>query len=240
VLEATARARLGEPGARELAEAALAPVVGAPDGFREALTRLGCTEVAWIDGDLEAARAHVRGGLAVPVVADMRTIRADLVFWAVRCGLAAADLPAVEGPVALELAGDAPAAAAGWRAREAPYEAALTGLDGDPATAAHAHGELRRLGALGAAAAFARERAAAGRSVPRGPRAATRADPAGLTTREREVLALVAEGRTNGEIARTLVLSEKTVGHHVSAVLRKLGARTRTEAVANAARAAER
>ena len=50
------------------------------------------------------------------------------------------------------------------------------------------------------------------------------------------MLALVAEGRTNGEIARALVLSEKTVGHHVSALLRKLNAHTRTEAVANAAR----
>ena len=46
------------------------------------------------------------------------------------------------------------------------------------------------------------------------------------------MLALVAEGRTNAEIARVLVLSEKTVGHHVSSLLRKLDARTRTEAVA--------
>ena len=127
-----------------------------------------------------------------------------------------------------------------WRAGDAPYEAALTAIDADPATAADAHAELIRIGATGAAAAFGRERAEAGRSVPRGPRATTRADPAGLTAREREVLALVAEGRTNGEIARTLVLSEKTVGHHVSALLRKLDARTRTEAVANSVRLAER
>ena len=60
-----------------------------------------------------------------------------------------------------------------------------------------------------------------GLSVPRGPRAATRADPAGLTAREREVLVLVAEGRTNRQIARSLVLSEKTVGHHVSSRVAK-------------------
>jgi DNA-binding NarL/FixJ family response regulator len=49
------------------------------------------------------------------------------------------------------------------------------------------------------------------------------------------VLALVAEGRQNAEIADRLVLSRRTVDHHVSAILRKLDARTRGEAVATAA-----
>jgi DNA-binding NarL/FixJ family response regulator len=49
------------------------------------------------------------------------------------------------------------------------------------------------------------------------------------------VLGLVAEGRQNAEIAERLVLSKRTVDHHVSAILRKLNARTRGEAVANAA-----
>ena len=64
------------------------------------------------------------------------------------------------------------------------------------------------------------------------PRPATRdsRNPAGLTTRELEVLDLVAEGLTNGEIATRLVISEKTVGHHVSAILRKLGVGSRYEA----------
>jgi DNA-binding NarL/FixJ family response regulator len=46
------------------------------------------------------------------------------------------------------------------------------------------------------------------------------------------VVALVAAGKRNAEIAAALHLSEKTVGHHVSACLRKLGAGTRTEAAA--------
>jgi len=49
-----------------------------------------------------------------------------------------------------------------------------------------------------------------------------------------EVLALLAEGRTNSQLARRLHLSPKTVGHHVSAILEKLGVETRAEAVANA------
>lgn len=51
-----------------------------------------------------------------------------------------------------------------------------------------------------------------------------------LTAREVEVLALVAEGRSNAQISESLVLSEKTVGHHVSAILGKLGVTNRIEA----------
>jgi DNA-binding NarL/FixJ family response regulator len=68
------------------------------------------------------------------------------------------------------------------------------------------------------------------RGVPRGPRSSTKANAAGLTAREQEILQLVAEGLTNHDIARRLFLSDKTVGHHVSAILAKLGVPSRTQA----------
>ena len=74
------------------------------------------------------------------------------------------------------------------------------------------------------------------RSVPRGPRPRTRENPAGLTARELEVLALLAQGLRNSQIAKRLVVSERTVDHHVSAVLRKLDVRSRGEAGAEARR----
>jgi DNA-binding NarL/FixJ family response regulator len=74
------------------------------------------------------------------------------------------------------------------------------------------------------------------RYVPTGARSVTREHPLGLTRREREVLELIHAGRTNAEIAAALVISVKTVGHHVSAVLTKLGAPTRAEAASQAAR----
>ena len=57
-----------------------------------------------------------------------------------------------------------------------------------------------------------------------------------LTPREAEILALVAEGRTNGEIGRQLFITTKTVSVHVSRILSKLGASGRTEAAAIARR----
>ena len=73
-----------------------------------------------------------------------------------------------------------------------------------------------------------------GAPVPRGRRPSTRANPSELTTRELEVLRLLASGKRNAQIADDLVVSRWTIDHHVSAILRKLGAHTRGEAVATA------
>ncbi len=93
---------------------------------------------------------------------------------------------------------------------------------------------LDAMGADGAAARVRAELRATGMPVPRGPRPTTRANPAGLTQRQLAVLALLREGLTNAEIAERLVVSVRTVDHHVAAVLNKLGVRSRREADAAA------
>jgi DNA-binding CsgD family transcriptional regulator len=70
----------------------------------------------------------------------------------------------------------------------------------------------------------------------RGARPSTRENPAGLTRRELEVLPLIAQGLSNRQVADRLVVSDRTVEHHVTAILRKLGARSRVEASATAVR----
>jgi DNA-binding NarL/FixJ family response regulator len=141
-------------------------------------------------------------------------------------------------PYAAQLAGDWEAAAAFWGAAGCPYEAALARADSDDEQQLRlAFDELVRLGARPAAAIVAgRLRRRGARGLPRGPRRTTRENPAGLTQRQLEVLELVAEGLRDSEIADRLFLSERTVGHHVSAILRKLGVRNRSQATAEAVR----
>jgi DNA-binding NarL/FixJ family response regulator len=74
------------------------------------------------------------------------------------------------------------------------------------------------------------------RAAGSAPARASGGAPTQLTAREREILALVAEGRSNGEIGRQLFISTKTVSVHVSNILGKLGASGRTEAAAIARR----
>jgi DNA-binding CsgD family transcriptional regulator len=216
-------ARRGEPGAADLLERAWSEVAQTPDGFRRGAIRVACVEAAWLAGDSAAARRHLRE--RSPSF-HART-GSDLALWAFRYGIELEPPEHAPEPVLLELAGDWRAAIEGWRVLDAPYEAALAALPGDERAARAAVDELHRLGGDAAARAFARDR---GGKAPRGPRRSTRAHPAGLTRREQEVLDCLAGGVTNREIAATLHLSERTVAHHVSAILRKLGVSTRLAA----------
>jgi DNA-binding CsgD family transcriptional regulator len=196
-------------------------------------------EAAWLAGDQDTVAQITDAALALAV--DRRDAWAvgELTYWRYRAGVQD-ELPAglVAEPYRLSIAGDWARAAERWRQMGCPYETALALADGDDETALQqAFEHLQALGARPAAAIVARQLRELGvRGVPRGPRPRTRQNPAGLTTRELEVLALVSEGLRNAQIARRLVISEKTVDHHVSAILRKLDVRTRGEASAEAAR----
>lgn len=115
-----------------------------------------------------------------------------------------------------------------------PYERAVALADSGEAELMLA--ALRGLDALGAAATASlvrhRLRLLGVQHIPRGARPSTRTNPAGLTTRQVEVLELLASGLTNAEIAQRLVVSVRTVDHHVSAVLAKLGTDSRRRAAA--------
>jgi len=159
---------------------------------------------------------------------------------------ARADLAAAAVALAAGRAGDAtePArrALAGFGGLQMPFDAGLARLAlaravaaDDPQTAADEAGAalaaFRALGAVRAADAAAAVLRAGGGPVARRVRGT-----GPLSAREEEVLALIARGLSNAGIGRTLVISEKTAGHHVSHILAKLGARNRAEAAALAVR----
>ena len=126
-------------------------------------------------------------------------------------------------------------AAEAWQRIGCPYEQAEALADGDEAAMRESLAILTGLGAQPAADRVREQMRNAGlKGVPARPRASTRSAPAQLTRRQLEVLALVEDGLSNAEIARRLFISEKTAGHHVSAILQKLDAASRGEAAAAA------
>jgi DNA-binding NarL/FixJ family response regulator len=153
-----------------------------------------------------------------------------------RCGAPPDTLEGVSEPVRLELSGDWRGAADAWEQAGWAYAAAeARSLADDDDALLQALATFDDLGAAPAAAQVRKRLRDRGvRAVPRGPRPATRALPHGLTPRQHEVLALIATGATNAQIAEKLVVSAKTVDHHVSAVLAKLGVGSRREAAAAA------
>lgn len=235
-LQDLAAARLGEPADEGQLERAWAALEHTPEGSRHGTVRTARVEAAWLRGDRASALRHAEDALAAPAASRFARSASDVAVWAARLGLVVTPPARVPAPVLAELAGDWRAAVRGWRELDAPYEAALAALPGDDRAARDALAALRRLGTDGAADAFARERAERGARTPRGPRRSTLAHPAGLTRREQEVLERLATGATNAAIASSLHLSERTVGHHVSSILRKLGATSRLAAVEQARR----
>ena len=174
------------------------------------------------------------------VTATHPWVAGELACW---LQLAGAPVPAPAVAVAAEpyrllLAGDWRAAAGAWQALGCPYQQALALARGDQDEALlEALALLDGLGARQTGQRLRRQlRRRGSLRVPRGPTRATAANPAGLTGRQVEVLGLLAEGLSDAEIAARLSLSTKTVGHHVSAVLAKLGVGSRRQAAAAAHR----
>jgi DNA-binding CsgD family transcriptional regulator/tetratricopeptide (TPR) repeat protein len=229
------RARRGDPGAEAALDEARDLALAIGESQRIESVAAARAEWRWLQGDLAGCVAEVWIGFH-PEFSATRPwslwYQGEVTIWLWRGGGLDEAPSGIPAPYALQISGDWRAAADAWNQIGCPYEQALALLNGDEAAQREALAIFERLGASPAAEIARRKLLRAGvRGLPRGPRLATQANPAGLTPRQLEILLLLAEGLRNAEIAERLSTTPKTVEHHITAVLTKLNARSRVEAV---------
>lgn len=232
------RARRGEDAAELLG---LATRLAATTGELQRIAPAACgaAEAAWLAGRPEEIAGLT--SLAWDLAAEHPDpwLLGELRWWCTVAGVAPDDGPvgAAAEPFELMAAGRWSEAAAAWEALACPLWVAYSvGFGTDAASAQRAVVILNRLGAAASIEALLRTRGERGLPRPPRPRVAARARVGHLTAREFDVLLLLAEGLSTPDMAGRLVLSPRTVEHHVSAVLTKLGEPTRARAVATARR----
>jgi DNA-binding CsgD family transcriptional regulator/tetratricopeptide (TPR) repeat protein len=212
-----------------------ADLTGSANAVADAHT--ASAEANWLAGRTGSARAEVDIAAGVAAAAEPPT-RGQVAIWQQRLGMpVTVPVGHLSEPQSRWLAGDFVGAAASWDRLGVPYEAALAHFDlGSETGLREALWRFDELGAVASARVTRRRMRELGlRRIPTGAQAATRTHPAGLTRREREVLALVCVGKSNAEISAQLFISPRTAEHHVSALLAKMGVRSRALAAEQAA-----
>jgi DNA-binding CsgD family transcriptional regulator/tetratricopeptide (TPR) repeat protein len=193
----------------------------------------GRAEHFWLRGEPERGIGALREAYERTLDTDSEWARGEVGFWMWRLGEIDVPPRGAAEPFALHMTGNWRASADAWAEIGCPYEVALALSDGDQKALIESLQILDALGARPMADRIRRQLREMGvDSIPRGPTKATLANPAGLTTRQLEVLELVVEGLSNGEIAEELFVSKKTVEHHISAIYSKLGVDSRARAIA--------
>jgi DNA-binding CsgD family transcriptional regulator len=227
------QARTGHPEAKKHLLEGWEPAMQTGEIQRTAPAGSSMAEYVWIGGSLDRdIFPRLREVLAESLERDPTWRGGELAFWLHLIGEIDQPPHGIAEPYRLAMEGAWEKAAAFWAERGIPYDRAVALSQGSTESKLEALTIFDDLGAVPLASRLRSELAAAGVSgVPRGPTRATRENPFGLTPRQMDVLGHMAEGMTNAEIADRLFVSSRTVDHHVSAILGKLGAATRAEAV---------
>ena len=228
------QARTGHPEAKSHLMEGWELAVQIGEIQRTAPAASSLAEFVWLGGGLDRGMfPRLREVLAETQGREPTWRGGELAYWLYLIGEIDEVPQTAAEPYRLAAQGEWEKAGLFWEERGIPYDRAVALRHGSTESQLKALAIFDELGAVPLASRLRAELAAAGVSgVPRGPTRATRENPFGLTPRQMDVLRHLAEDMTNVEIADRIFVSNRTVDHHVSAILGKLGAATRSEAVA--------
>jgi DNA-binding CsgD family transcriptional regulator/tetratricopeptide (TPR) repeat protein len=225
------RARRGDASATGILDNALDLARGTQTLQRLAPIHAARAELAWQSGDMAKAAKEAHAVLDLALLRRHAWHSGEMLYWLEQSGQASGSCDWAASPYALQIAGQWQEAARAWAVRGCPYEEARALGEGNREARLRALEIFDGLGAVPAAALLRRRMRDDGEQrIPRGPRKSTRENQFGLTSRELKVLGKLIDGSSNQEIAASLFISAKTVDHHVSAILGKMGATSRKKA----------
>lgn len=225
-----ARSRSGEADAMVLLEECLATSLAVGEAQLILPTCRALAEGYWLRGQKEKARSVVEQGWAHGCKADDPWLTGQLMVWGHRLGLNLQAGSPVAALYQLEMDGHVLEAASQWALLGAPFEQAVCLMRCGGAHLQQAADLFAQQGAhLALDLTRAQARTQGVRGIKRGPYAAARENDSGLTARELQIYELLASGMSNADISNRLNRSVRTIEHHASKVLAKLGVRSRAD-----------
>ncbi len=194
-------------------------------------------ELEWLTGKEWLTEDEINSTAAMTTQMGIMMENSELAAWLLRARKHVLPLPTLFDGYRYQTEAAAQKAAAIWVQLGCPYDQGLALFEGGESDKRKALAIIQALGAEAVYQKLKRQLRSAGvKSIPRGAHKTTQTNKARLTGRELDVLKLVKQDMHDKEIAATLFISIKTVGHHISSILFKLDVDSRTKAVKEAVR----
>ncbi len=225
------RARRGDPGEADFLDESYSLALNIREMDKIVTSLSGKVELFWLNNKLDEIVSEIEEQYPKVLKTNNPWTIGVMAYW-LRKAEKLSETPAkIAEPYLLQINGDWKSAAELWRELQCPYEQALALSEGNEESMKYAIEILEQLGATATSQLIKQKMRESGiRNIPKGPRKSTKQNPAGLTTRQLEILDLLGKGLSNNEISNKLYISPKTVDHHVSAILSKLNIHSRFEA----------
>ena len=237
LVAATIKMRRGEPDVLPLLKEATAKAVQTMELQRIVPALVAFLEYEWITGTHYIEKETLDNTMQMMQQMGNVYENSEFDFWLKKARNERVPLPQYHEAYQVSNAASIKKAINFWEKSGCPYQLAITLFEGNEEDKRKAISIIHRLGALAIYEKLKFEMRSSGiKSIPRGMRKTTQSNPAQLTGRELDILQLLNKGLQNKEIAAQLFISAKTVDHHISSILFKLDAKTRTKAVQEAIR----